>query len=88
MKKDIVEFVYACFVCQKSMIKHQKSSGLMQPLFVLEWKWDNISMYFVGALLKTLMGFNSIWVIVDQLTKSVHFIPIKTGMFVTTLAEI
>ena len=50
MKKDIAEFVYACFVCQKSKIEHQKPSGLMQPLFVLEWKWDSISMDFVGAL--------------------------------------
>jgi len=51
MKKDISEFVYACLVCQKSKIKHQKSSGMLQPLFMLEWKWDNISMDFVGALM-------------------------------------
>jgi len=53
MKKDIAEFVYACLVCQKSKIEHQKPSGLMQPLFVPEWKWDSISMDFVGALPKT-----------------------------------
>jgi len=81
-KKDIVEFVYACLVCQKSKIEHQKPSGLMQPLFVPEWKWDSISMDFVGALSKTAKGFDSIWVIVDRLTKSAHFIPIKTGMSV------
>jgi len=51
MKKDISEFVYACLVCQKSKIKHQKSSGMLQPLFMLEWKWDSISMDFVGALM-------------------------------------
>jgi hypothetical protein len=88
MKKEIAEFVYACLVCQKSKIEHQKLSGLMQPLFVLEWKWDSISMDFVGALLKTLKGFDSIWVILDRLTKSAHFVPIKTGMFVAKLAEI
>jgi len=49
MKKDKAEFVYACLVCQKSKIEHQKPSGLMQPLFVPEWKWDSISMDFVGA---------------------------------------
>jgi len=49
MKKDIAEFVYACLVCQKLKIEHQKPSGLMQPLFVPEWKWDSISMDFVGA---------------------------------------
>jgi len=88
MKKDIAEFVCACLVCQKSKIEHQKPSGLMQPLFVPEWKWENISMDFVGALPKTVKGFDSIWVVVDRLTKSVHFIPIKTGMFVARLAEI
>jgi len=50
-----------CFlVCQKSKIEHQKSSGLMQPLFVPEWKWDSISMDFNGALPKTVNGFDSI----------------------------
>jgi len=56
MKKDISDFVYACLVCQKSMIEHQKLSGLMRPLFVLEWKWDNIYMEFVGALPKIMKG--------------------------------
>jgi len=88
MKKDITESVYVCLVCQKSKIEHQKSSSLMQPLFVPEWKWDSISMDFVGALPNTVKGFDSIWVIVDRVTKSAHFIPIKTGMSVARLAEI
>jgi len=58
MKKDIAEFVYACLVCQKSKIEHQKPSGLMQPLFVSEWKWDSISMDFIRALSKTVKGLN------------------------------
>jgi len=82
MKKDIAEFVYACLVCQKSNIEHQKPSGLMQLLFVLEWKWASISIDFVGALPNTVKGFDSIWVIVDRLTKSTHFVSIKTGMTV------
>jgi len=88
IKKDIAEFVYTCLVCQKLKIEHQKPSGLMQLLFVPEWKWDIISMDFVGALQKTAKGFDSIWVIVDQLTKSAYFVPIKTGMSLTRLAEI
>jgi len=88
MKKEIAEFVYACLICQKLKIEHQKPSGLMQPLFVPEWKWDSISMDFVGALPKTVKGFDSIWVIVDRLTKSAHFVPIKTGMSVSRLVEI
>jgi hypothetical protein len=80
--------VYACLVCQKSKIEHQKPSGLMQPLFVPEWKWDSISMDFVGALPKTVKGFDLIWVIVDRLTKLAHFVPIKTDMSVAKLVEI
>jgi hypothetical protein len=58
MKKEIAEFVYACLVCQKSKIEHQRSSGLIQTLLVPEWKCDNISMDFVGALPKTVKGFD------------------------------
>ncbi|MCI20147.1 polynucleotidyl transferase ribonuclease H fold, partial [Trifolium medium] len=53
MKRQISEFVYACLVCQKSKIEHQKPSGLLQPLFVPEWKWDSIAMDFVGGLPRT-----------------------------------
>jgi len=60
MKKDITEFVYACLVYQKSKIEHQKLSGLMQPLFVPELKWDSISTNFVGALSKTVKESDSI----------------------------
>ncbi|MCI41381.1 CCHC-type integrase, partial [Trifolium medium] len=70
MKKQIVEFVYACLVCQKSKIEHQKPTGLLQPLFVPEWKWDSIAMDFVGGLPRTARGNEVIWVIVDRLTKS------------------
>jgi len=60
----------------------------MQPLFVPEWKCDSIAMDFVGALPKTAKGSDSIWVFVDQLSKSVHFIPIKTGLPMVKLAKI
>jgi hypothetical protein len=88
MKKDIAEFVYACLICQKYKIEHPKLSGLMQTLLVPEWKLDSISMDFVGALPKNVKGSDSIWVIVDWLTKSAHFIPIKAGMSVVRLEEI
>jgi len=55
MKKNIAEFVYACLVCQKSRIEHQKPSGLMHSLFMPEWKWDGISMEFFEALPKTVL---------------------------------
>ncbi|XP_050920509.1 uncharacterized protein LOC127138155 [Lathyrus oleraceus] len=79
MKKDVADFVYACLICQKSKIEHQKSLSLMQPLSILEWKWDNISIDFVTSLPKMMKGCDSIWVIMDRLTKSSHFISIEIG---------
>ncbi|GAU51584.1 hypothetical protein TSUD_414280 [Trifolium subterraneum] len=72
MKKEIAEYVYACLVCQKSKIEHQKPSGLLQPLLIPEWKWDNIAMDFVGGLPKTAKGNEVIWVVVDRLNESVR----------------
>src|SRR4030066_17083 len=60
MKKSIAEFVYACLVCQKSKIEHQKPSGALQPLFVPEWKWDSISMDFVVGFPKSSKGWGSL----------------------------
>jgi hypothetical protein len=88
MKKDVAEFVHACLTCQKSKIEHQKPIGLMQPLSIPEWKWDSISMDFVTGLPRTTAGYDSIWVIMDRLTKSAHFIPIKITYPLPKLAEI
>src|ERR1051325_10167479 len=76
MKKDIVDFVYSCLICQKSKIEHQKLSGLLQPLSIPEWKWDRISMDFVSGFSRTPSSHDVVWVIVDRLTKYAHFIPI------------
>ncbi|KAK2409545.1 hypothetical protein QL285_044961 [Trifolium repens] len=88
MKKEVAEFVYACLTCQKSKVEHQRPSGLLQPMFIPEWKWDSIAMDFVSGLPRTTKGNDSIWVIVDRLTKSAHFIAFKTGTLVPRLAEI
>src|ERR1051325_7148683 len=88
MKREVAQFVYACLTCQKSKVEHQKSAGLMQPLEIPEWKWDSICMDFVTGLPNTPRGYDAIWVIVDRLTKSTHFIPIKITYPVSKLAEI
>jgi hypothetical protein len=87
MKKEVAKFVYACLTCHKSKVEHQKPSGLLQPMFVPEWKWDSIVMDFVSGLPKTKKGNDSIWVIVDRLTKYAHFIAFKTGTLIPKLAE-
>lgn len=63
----------------KSKIEHQKPSGRMQPLDILERMWDSISMDFMTGLLSTPRGFGAIWMIVDRLTKSMHFVPINVS---------
>ena len=88
MKREVAQFVYACLTCQKSKVEHQKPAGLMQPLEIPEWKWDSISMDFVTGLPNTSRGCDAIWVIVDRLTKSAHFIPINISYPVSKLAEI
>ena len=58
--------------------KHQRSAGLLQSLPILEWKWEHITMDFVVGLPNLPRGCNAIWVIMDRLTKSAHFLPVKT----------
>ncbi|KAA0045456.1 pol protein [Cucumis melo var. makuwa] len=74
MKKEMVEFVSKCLVCQQVKAPRQKPAGLLQPLSVREWKWENESMDFITGLPRTLRGFTLIWVVVERLTKSAHFI--------------
>jgi hypothetical protein len=68
--------------------KHQRPTGPLQPLNVPEWKWDQIAMDFIIGLPKTLNGHDAIWVVIDRLTKSAHFIPIKITDPVPRLAEL
>ena len=77
MKKEIAQSVQTCLICQQVKTKHQKPFGLLQPLEIPEWKWENITMNFVFGLPRTQRGHNVIWVIVDRLTKSTHFLPIS-----------
>jgi hypothetical protein len=77
MKKEIVAYVARCDSCCRVKAIHMKPAGLLQPLSIPSWKWDDISMDFIVALSNTKKGHDSIWVIVDRLSKSAHFIPIN-----------
>jgi hypothetical protein len=68
--------------------EHQRPAGLLQPLEIPTWKWDDISMNFIVGLPRTQKGNDSIWVIVDRLTKVAHFLPVKTSYRVSRLAEL
>jgi hypothetical protein len=65
-----------------------KPGGLLQPLSIPDWKWDDISMEFIVGLPLTARKYNSIWVIVDRLTKLAHFIPVNTNYNIQNYAEI
>ncbi|KAG8473026.1 hypothetical protein CXB51_034903 [Gossypium anomalum] len=88
MKRDISEFVSKCLVCQQVKAEHQVPSRLLQPIMVPEWKWDRITMDFISGLPLTPGKKNAIWVIVDRLTKSAHFIPVCTNYSLNKLAEL
>ncbi|GJY30668.1 putative reverse transcriptase domain-containing protein [Tanacetum coccineum] len=77
MKANIATCVCKCLTCAKVKATHQKPSGLLQQPKIPEWKWEKITMDFVSRLPRTSSGYNSIWVIVDRLTKSAHFLPTK-----------
>ncbi|XP_071727227.1 uncharacterized protein [Rutidosis leptorrhynchoides] len=77
LKTDVATYVGECLTCSKVKAEHQKPSGLLQQPEIPEWKWDGITMDFITKLPKTAWGYDTIWVIVDRLTKSAHFLPIK-----------
>ncbi|GKD02740.1 putative reverse transcriptase domain-containing protein [Tanacetum coccineum] len=74
MKRDIATYVSKCLTCSKVKAEHQRPSGLLQQPEILEWKWDKITMDSITKLPRSKSGHDSIWVIVDILTKSAHFL--------------
>nr|GEW40411.1 reverse transcriptase domain-containing protein [Tanacetum cinerariifolium] len=77
MKADIATYVSKCLTCAKVKAEQQRPSGLLLQPAIPMWKWDNITMDFITRLLNSSQGFDTIWVIVDRLTKSAHFLPIR-----------
>ena len=88
MKRDVANFVASCITCQQIKAEHRKPSRELQPLPVPMWKWEEVTMDFVSALPRTQSGNEVIWVIVDRLTKSAHFIPLRIGYTMEKLAKI
>jgi hypothetical protein len=88
MKRDIVFFIARCDVCQRVKAEHQRPAGLLQPLKIPVWKWEEVGMDFITGLQRSNRGNDSIWVIVDRLTKVAHFIPVKTTLDGRQLANL
>ncbi|GJV22888.1 putative reverse transcriptase domain-containing protein [Tanacetum coccineum] len=77
IKAEIATYVSKCLTCAKVKAEYQKPSGLLVQPVIPVWKWENITMDFVTKLSKTSTGQYTIWVIVDRLTKSTHFLPMR-----------
>ncbi|KAI3808107.1 hypothetical protein L1987_24050 [Smallanthus sonchifolius] len=88
MKKDIALYVAKCLTCSKVKAEHQRPSGLLEQPEIPVWKWENLAMDFITKLPRTSSGYDSIWVIINRLTKSTHFLPIREDYRVEKLARI
>jgi glycogen synthase len=88
MKKNIIKFVSRYLTCYRVKGEHQKPPRLLQPLLIPEWKWERITMDFVSGLPWSQKGYDIVWVIIDHLTKSGHFLPVKVTYGFTKLVEI
>nr|GEW78628.1 putative reverse transcriptase domain-containing protein [Tanacetum cinerariifolium] len=88
IKKDIVVYVSKCLTCSKDKAEHQRPSGLLQQPEIPEWKWERIAMDFSTKLPRTSSGHDSIWVIVERLTESAHFLAIQEDYLMDKLARL
>jgi hypothetical protein len=77
MKRDIAKYVVECHTCQRVKVEHQSLAGLLQPLDILKWKWEEIGIDFITGLPLTKRHKDMIWVIVHRLTKSAHFLAVN-----------
>jgi hypothetical protein len=79
MKREIAHYVAECDTCQQVKASHLKVAGTLQPLPIPSWKWEDVSIDFIVVLPNTSQKHDSIWVIVDRLTKIAYFIPVHTS---------
>ncbi|GJY06214.1 putative reverse transcriptase domain-containing protein [Tanacetum coccineum] len=88
IKANIATYVSKYLTCAKVKAEHQRPSGLLVQPNIPQWKWDNITIDFVTKLPKSSQGYDTIWVIVDRLTKSTIFVPMRETDPMEKLARI
>ncbi|KAK6128180.1 hypothetical protein DH2020_038082 [Rehmannia glutinosa] len=88
MKRDVAKYINACLTCQRVKAEHQRPGGVLQPIQIPEWKWEDIAMDFIVGLPRTTNGYDAIWVIIDRLTKSAYFLAIKMTYSMEQLARL
>nr|GEZ64649.1 hypothetical protein [Tanacetum cinerariifolium] len=77
-----------CLTCAKVKAEHQKPFSLLQQPKIPVWKWEIITMDFIVGLSRTPSGYDSIWVIVNRLTKSAYILPVKTTDSIEKLTQL
>jgi transposase InsO family protein len=87
MKSDIAQYVSECDACRLVKAEHQRPAGVLQPLKIPEWKWDNVELDFVTGFPKSRNGNDAIFVVIDCLSKVAHFLPVKETFSASQLAE-
>jgi hypothetical protein len=88
MKREIAKYIFECDTCQRVKASHLKVAGTLRPLPIPSWKWEDICMDFIVGLPNTSRHHDSIWVIVDRLTKTAHFLSVHTTHKTEKYAEI
>ena len=87
-EKYVTEYVSKCLTGQQVKAEHQVPTGQLNPLPIPQWKWDNINLDFVSGFPLTQQKHDSVWVIVNKLTKSAHFLPDRIDYSMDRLAEL
>ena len=88
MKKDMAEYISRCMKCQQVKVEHQHPTGLLRPFPIPKWKWEVIFMDFITGLSMTWRQHDSIMVVVDNLIKEAHSIPVKSTHKTDDIAKI
>ena len=88
MKNDVTKYVSKCLTYQQVKVEHQVPSGLLNPLPIPQWKWENITMDFVSGFRLTQKKHDFVWVIMDGLNKSAHFLPVRLDYSMGRLVEL
>jgi hypothetical protein len=88
MKKEFADFISKFLECQKVKDEHRHPTGFLQSLTIPEWKWEVVTMYFITKVLRTKKKHDSIMVVVDNLTKAAHFIPVKLTHTTVNIADV
>jgi len=88
MKNEVEIFLARCMEFQQVKVEHQHPAGLLQPLPIPEWKWELINIDFITGLPRSKRQNVYVMVVIDKLSKSAHFIPVKSTYTTVNIAGI